>query len=219
MSTLLVIWAWLLSHPYLSVSVATALASLGYKKLDAYPRGHAFLSLLAGLGWDLPTIEDAIRRLIAGSPPPPPKMGPYRSAAKRADPDATQDPPVAARTTWAVKSAWIIAFSSLLWVPLALATADQLACTPAAVAVEQVVANIADGACTQLDAQPEPGWVYFVCSLVQAADTHVTSLTVKVPADQAPKFAAAHPRAQVSDELAARLKGVEHLALPPKGGK
>jgi hypothetical protein len=217
MSTLLVIWAWLLSHPYLTVSVVTALASLGYKKLDAYPRGHAFLSLLAGLGWDLPTIEDAIRRLIAGSPPPPPKMGPYRSAAKRADPDATQDPPAAAR--WRYPALLWVPLSAILWVPLALATADQLACTPAAIAVEHVVANIADGACTQLDAQPEPGWVYFVCSLVQAADTHVTSLTVKVPADQAPKFAAAHPRAQVSDELAVRLKGVEHLALPPRGGK
>jgi hypothetical protein len=93
MSYLLAAWAWVLAHPVLAIAVTTGIASLVYKKLDAYPRWHAVLSLLAGMGLDLPTILDAIRRFYTGSPPTVGKMGPYRTPAQKTDPDVTQDAP------------------------------------------------------------------------------------------------------------------------------
>jgi len=99
MSYVTIAWAFLVAHPYYVVLALTALASVAYKKADGYPRIHAILSILAGIGIDLPTILDAIRRLFTGSPPTVGKAGPYRTAAK-VDPDVTQDKPAARWLVW-----------------------------------------------------------------------------------------------------------------------
>lgn len=111
MNVLLTVWAWIVSHPVLAAGVLTGAASLAYKKLDTYPRVHAFLSILAGFGLDLPTILDGIRRLFAGSPPTAGKMGPYRTNAK--DPDPPVKPPsVAARLAYSC--VWLVFFAGMI---------------------------------------------------------------------------------------------------------
>ena len=58
-------WVWVvLLWPILS-----ALASLVYGRLNEYPRWHAFFSLMAAAGIDIPKILDAVGRWINRSPP------------------------------------------------------------------------------------------------------------------------------------------------------
>lgn len=72
--------AWIAAHQAMLLLVwplATALASLAYKTLDANTRAHAIFSLLASLGIDLPKLWDAFGRALAGGskPTPPPVVG------------------------------------------------------------------------------------------------------------------------------------------------
>lgn len=69
---------WIQAHWFLVVllwPLITALASLLYGRLDHLPRWHAFFSLLAGMGFDIPKILDAIGRWINRTPPAPPMAG------------------------------------------------------------------------------------------------------------------------------------------------
>jgi hypothetical protein len=53
------------------------------------------------------------------------------------------------------------------------------------------IVNIANSTCTQLDSQPEPAWVYFVCAIEQAGGALVQTL-IAVPANKAAEFKASH---------------------------
>lgn len=55
---------WVLAWP-----IVSGVASLLYTVLDQYPRAHAFFSLLAKAGVDLPAILDALHRLWTGLTP------------------------------------------------------------------------------------------------------------------------------------------------------
>ena len=74
-----------------------------------------------------------------------------------------------------------------------------LACVGCAAALPVIngIIDVADAVCTQAEKQPEPQWVYFVCSVANAAPGVVQTFTMKVPADQAKEFATAHaPKAK-----------------------
>jgi len=75
----------------------------------------------------------------------------------------------------------MLAFVGLL--PAANCTAGQV--TP----IVNGVIDIVDAECAQAATQPEPGWVYFVCTVANAAGNTVPSFTAKVPANQALEFA------------------------------
>jgi hypothetical protein len=71
-SYLLAAWAWVSSHPSYFVigwPIVTAGISLVYKKLDSYPRVHAFLGAMVAAGFDLPTVLALLRRVLQGGPP------------------------------------------------------------------------------------------------------------------------------------------------------
>lgn len=69
---MLSVWAWILANPVLFVPIVGAVASLVYTKLDAYPRWHAFFSMLAGFGLDLPKIVAMLQKIFTGKDPAPP---------------------------------------------------------------------------------------------------------------------------------------------------
>lgn len=83
------------SHPVYVWIVVSALLSLAYTKLEAYPRTQAVLAFLAGFGIDLPTIQGAVKKAI-GAKKAPPGDGPYRTGAPPAPP-ATPKPPTSAQ--------------------------------------------------------------------------------------------------------------------------
>lgn len=69
---------WIIDHWLLLLSIQQALAlvaSLAYGQLDQLPRWHAFFSLLASSGVDVPKVIDSWRRWLSNSPTPPPKSG------------------------------------------------------------------------------------------------------------------------------------------------
>ena len=65
--------AWLQANQTLVIlawPTITALASLAYTQLDKNTRIHAFLSVLASAGIDLPKLWEALTRLVVGGQPP-----------------------------------------------------------------------------------------------------------------------------------------------------
>ena len=72
-----------------------------------------------------------------------------------------------------------------------LATTTSQGCKPAEEAIIQGVTQ----ACTVLDSQPEPAWVYFTCAELDAAGNILASYTVKVPKEAAAKFTSDYPSA------------------------
>lgn len=52
--------------------------------------------------------------------------------------------------------------------------------------------DITNATCKVLDAQPEPAWVYFACSVIDAGGQLVQQYTVKIPKPNAAEFAMAH---------------------------
>lgn len=64
--------SWVQANPILFTAlwtVLTAAVSVAVRALDAFPRAHAVLSLLAGLGLDVPKVLDALKRILTGGPP------------------------------------------------------------------------------------------------------------------------------------------------------
>jgi hypothetical protein len=53
---------------------------------------------------------------------------------------------------------------------------------------ETAIIQGVDQACTVLDSQPEPSWVYFTCSALDAAGTVLETYTVKVPKTSSETF-------------------------------
>ena len=84
-SFFLSVWAWMLANPALVWPIATASISWLYTRAAGCPRLHAFFSLIAALGIDLPRVLDALHRLFYGSVPPnipPPPSSPPMVASK-----------------------------------------------------------------------------------------------------------------------------------------
>jgi hypothetical protein len=72
----------------------------------------------------------------------------------------------------------------------ALALLVLVACAALKQAVPGIV-NVANAVCQQLDSQPEPAWVYFVCGIEGPAGVIVQTL-IAVPANKAAEFKASH---------------------------
>lgn len=86
------LWALIVAHPLEAWGIVSALLSLLYTRLEAYPKTHAVLSTLASLGIDLPTMLAALRRLFSGALPP----GRLMRQQARVTVDESKDPPTMA---------------------------------------------------------------------------------------------------------------------------
>jgi hypothetical protein len=67
----------------------------------------------------------------------------------------------------------------------------QSGCVPPATAVQGII-DIVDGVCTIADAQPEPAWVQFICTVASPGPGVAKQYTVRVPKSQADEFGKQH---------------------------
>ncbi|MBA0083823.1 MAG: hypothetical protein HRJ53_02405 [Acidobacteria bacterium Pan2503] len=77
-------------------------------------------------------------------------------------------------------------------VVLLLGLASSNSACAAAKPIVQGVIDIAEAVCTQAEQQPEPQWVYFVCTVPGAVAPIVATYTLRVPATEARSFALVH---------------------------
>ena len=77
MTFLIALWQWIQQNPLLVWPIVSALVSWLYTKTESIPRLHAFFSLLAGFGIDLPKILTALQKLITGAPANP-QLGSFK---------------------------------------------------------------------------------------------------------------------------------------------
>lgn len=58
------------------------------------------------------------------------------------------------------------------------------------------IIDVADAVCVAAEQQPDPAWVYFVCTVAGAPPGVASQYTMRVPAADAVGFAAAQARAK-----------------------
>lgn len=88
---------WIKSNPLVIWPLASAVASLIYTKLEAYPRTHGLLSFMASSGLDLPKMLAMLQKAISGKDPRPPPGGPVGSQRTAPIVPPAAKPPVTQR--------------------------------------------------------------------------------------------------------------------------
>lgn len=67
--------------------------------------------------------------------------------------------------------------------------------TPAQVSsIVTEIIDVADAACSLAEQQPDPAWVYYLCTVAGAPPGVATQYTVRVPPTESAAFAAAHAK-------------------------
>jgi hypothetical protein len=67
-----------------------------------------------------------------------------------------------------------------------------VACASSLQQIVTEVIDIVDAVCIQAEQQPDPAWVYFVCTVAGAPPGTASQYTMKVPAGDAIDFATKH---------------------------
>lgn len=74
-----------------------------------------------------------------------------------------------------------------------------LLCVACGATLSQVVTeviDVVDAVCDVAEQQPDPAWVYYVCSVAGAPPGVAAQYTMRVPTSDAAGFAAAHTKAK-----------------------
>lgn len=88
---------WIKSNPLVIWPLASAVASLIYTKLEAYPRTHGVFAFLASMGLDLPKMLAMLQKALTGKDPRPPPSGPVGSQRTAPTVPPAAKPPVVQR--------------------------------------------------------------------------------------------------------------------------